>query len=656
MNVFGNYLLPHDAGTLFDDAALCRAMLDFESALAMAQVHEGVIPAPAGQAIAAACASLELDPAELVEAGRHSGAMAIPLVTAIARALQTTAPDAVCHLHYGATTQDVVDTAQVLMTRHACTRLLAELDACIDLLLPMAEQHRLTPMLARTLMQPAQVTSWGLKCAQWAQPLRRSREQLHALSTRALVLQLGGAVGNRSTLGEAGDRVAARMAAQLQLGCPDSGWHTQRDAWMRLGMEVAVLAGSLSKIARDLALLSQAEVGEVYAQDAQRGGSSAMPHKRNPVACMQAVAASIQVPHLAATLLSTMAQAHERALGEWQAEVAVWPQLWVQAFAATGAIRSALEGLHVDTDRMAHNIDQLQGVVYSEPIAHALAPLLGKPQASALVRMLGAKALQNQVPLIELVLDDEALGGLTAAQRDELNALCKLQAAVAPSAHLCDTLQQMACPTLVMAGALDAGAPPAMPQAIANPDAQPAVIEQASHTSAIEQPREFARSLEAFVSERMVEGEGASHGTPSPSIDYERGLLQRRRVLGDAWVDRSLAQRTSFNAEFQDLITRHAWNDIWGRPALGDRTRRFMVLSLMLGLKAWEEFALHVRAALDATDESRLSPDDLKEAILMAAVYCGVPAANHAFAVAGALLKERGLVVPLGFKAADGTS
>ncbi|MBP7566903.1 MAG: carboxymuconolactone decarboxylase family protein [Burkholderiaceae bacterium] len=134
--------------------------------------------------------------------------------------------------------------------------------------------------------------------------------------------------------------------------------------------------------------------------------------------------------------------------------------------------------------------------------------------------------------------------------------------------------------------------------------------------------------------------------------DYDRGLRQRRRVLGDAWVDRSLAQRTAFNSEFQQLITRHAWNDIWGRPALGDRTRRFMVLSMMLGLRAWEEFALHVRAALDAQDDSRLAPDDIKEAILMAAIYCGVPAANHAFGIAGAILKEKGLAAPEGFDAA----
>jgi len=133
--------------------------------------------------------------------------------------------------------------------------------------------------------------------------------------------------------------------------------------------------------------------------------------------------------------------------------------------------------------------------------------------------------------------------------------------------------------------------------------------------------------------------------TPHP--DYTHGLVQRRRVLGDAWVDQSLAKRTTFNAEFQELITRHAWNDIWGRPALGDKTRRFMVLSMMLGTHAYEEFAMHVRAALDGPAESRLTPDDIKEVIMMSAIYCGVPVANHAFGIASAILREKGLLADL---------
>ncbi|MCZ2495883.1 carboxymuconolactone decarboxylase [Xylophilus sp. Kf1] len=132
----------------------------------------------------------------------------------------------------------------------------------------------------------------------------------------------------------------------------------------------------------------------------------------------------------------------------------------------------------------------------------------------------------------------------------------------------------------------------------------------------------------------------------SPPNAYQAGLLNRRRVLGDAWVDKSLANRSTFSAEFQEMITVHAWNDIWGRPALGDRTRRFMVLSMMLGIHAYEEFAMHVRAALDGPEDSRLTPDDIKEVIQMAAIYCGVPVANHAFGIASGILREKGLLEP----------
>ena len=135
--------------------------------------------------------------------------------------------------------------------------------------------------------------------------------------------------------------------------------------------------------------------------------------------------------------------------------------------------------------------------------------------------------------------------------------------------------------------------------------------------------------------------------TTAPHDDYEQGLVHRRRVLGDAWVDRALANRNAFNSEFQEMITRHAWNDIWGRPALGDKTRRYMVLSMMLGIHAYEEFAMHVRAALDGPPESRLTPEDIKEVLMMAAIYCGVPVANHAFGIATAILREKGLLEEL---------
>ncbi len=207
-------------------------------------------------------------------------------------------------------------------------------------------------------------------------------------------------------------------------------------------------------------------------------------------------------------------------------------------------------------------------------------------------------------------------------------------------------LARIECPTLVVAGELDVGTPVEMARAMAHgiPGAHLAVIGQCAHISAIERPDEFARLLEEFMVQRLAVGE--AQRAAAPKTDYEQGLVHRRRILGDAWVDRSLAQRTSFNAEFQELITRHAWKDIWGRPALGDRTRRYVVLSMLLGLRAWDEFAMHVRAALDAGDDSRLSAEDLKEVILMAAIYCGVPAANHAFGLVGAILRDKGMIEP----------
>ncbi|WP_051237419.1 lyase family protein [Ottowia thiooxydans] len=453
MNAFGQSLLPGAAHQLFDDAALCRAFLDFESALAEAQASEGLIPVEAAEAIAAACAATQLDAHTLAGEARHGGAMAVPLVAMIAATLeQREEAHAVRYLHFGATTQDVVDTAQVLMTKQALAQLLAPLEQCITLLRDQAARHARTPMLARTLLQPAQIMSWGLKCASWLQPLQRSHAHLLALAEQALVLQLGGATGNQSALGEAGERIAARMAKQLGLGHAPSSWHTQRDAWLRFGLEVAVLMGSLSKIAKDLALLSQAEVGEVSEgagastapNGSARGGSSAMPHKRNPVACMQAIAACAQGPGIAATLLSTMAQAHERGLGEWQAEVAVWPQLWIQAFGATSAVRDALSGLQVDTARMTRNIDNLQGLVHSEALTQALAAAVGKKPARARIQALGPLALSSETPLLQLLLTDTCVQALPEGPRTALQATlaaaCDLDLVTEPSARLCKRL------------------------------------------------------------------------------------------------------------------------------------------------------------------------------------------------------------------------
>ncbi|MGH6625891.1 MAG: lyase family protein, partial [Burkholderiaceae bacterium] len=240
----------------------------------------------------------------------------------------------------------------------------SDVDKAAGALLRLAERHAATPMLARTLMQPASVTSFGLKCAGWAAPLVRSLQRLRGTTRDALKVQLGGAVGTLAQMKDRGSEVIRLMAQELKLGEPLATWHTQRDEWVALGCELGLLVGGLGKIAKDIALLGQYEVGEV-AEPAEpgRGGSSAMPHKRNPVASMVALAAALRAPQRVATLLAAMPQEHERALGAWQAELAEWPQLLMSAHGSARSMALALQGLQVDAKRMRANLDALYAVL-----------------------------------------------------------------------------------------------------------------------------------------------------------------------------------------------------------------------------------------------------------------------------------------------------
>lgn len=321
-------------------------------------------------------------------------------------------------------------------------------------------------------------------------------------------------------------------------------------------------------------------------------------------------------------------------------EVAREPVVWV------GISMGAMVGMGLAT----RHPSLLRGLVVAHSTAHY--PDAGRALWDARIATVRREGM---AAIADAVMGRYFHAGFRAARPEAVAQARATLLAISPAAYAacCEAvrdvdwregLPSVACPVLVIAGARDEGTPLGMSQAIAQavPGAELAVLPQASHIGAVEQPESFARLLRAFVRDRCM-----APGTGEPAAEqvdgYARGLQQRRRVLGDDWVDRSLAGRTAFNTEFQELITRHAWNDIWGRPALGDRTRRFMVLSMMLGLHAWEEFALHVRAALDGQDDSRLTPDEIKEVILMAAIYCGVPAANHAMGIAGGILRERGL-------------
>ncbi|UVH59849.1 3-carboxy-cis,cis-muconate cycloisomerase [Variovorax paradoxus] len=361
MSIFEGFLSTSETLGAFSDRAFVDAMLRFEAALARAQVAEGLIPESAAHSIVSSCKVELFDVAKIVRESGRAGSVAIPLVKALREAVGLFNADAAPFVHFGSTSQDVIDSAMALVTREAVALIETDLAKAADALLRLAVTHAETPMLARTLMQPASVTSFGFKCAGWAAPLVRSRIRLRDAAKHALQLQLGGAVGTLAQMKGQGAAVRKRMAKELGLGDPGATWHTQRDEWVALGCELGLITGSLGKIAVDIALLGQYEVVEVAEpSEPGRGGSSAMPHKRNPVASMVAIAAAHRAPQRVAALLGAMPQQHERALGAWQAELAEWPQLLMSAHGSVRAMAGALPGLQVDAARMRANIDRLR--------------------------------------------------------------------------------------------------------------------------------------------------------------------------------------------------------------------------------------------------------------------------------------------------------
>lgn len=401
---------------VFADASLVEAMLTFESVLAEAEAAAGAIPASAVASIVDACRA-PFDIEALVAEARTAGSLAIPLVRRLTARVDEHDAAAAGFVHWGSTSQDAIDTAMALVTRRALALVDDELERLTASLVALARHHLATPILARTLMQPAQVISFGFKLVAWIAPLVRARTRLAAAGRAALKLQLGGAVGTLATLGDAGPAVARGVADRLGLALGEGAWHTQRDEWVGLGCELAVLCGSLGKIGRDLALLAQGEVGEVAEPaGAGRGGSSSMPQKRNPVAAMIAIAAATRAPHHAAALLSAMAQEHERGLGGWQAELAEWPSLFIGAHGSLAALADAAAGLEVDSARMRCNIERQHGAVFSEAAAAVVAMAVGKSAAHALLARLAAQSVSEggelQALLTAAVAKDSALAAV----------------------------------------------------------------------------------------------------------------------------------------------------------------------------------------------------------------------------------------------------
>lgn len=392
---------------------MLAAMARFEGALARASAHFGVVPASEAEVIAGVCGHAAFDAAALARAAREAGTLAIPFVKALTEQVSAVSPTAARYVHYGATSQDVQDTAVALCHREAGKRLVELARAVGDSLAALAQRHAATPMLARTLLQPAAPMPFGWKAAMWLAPLARSLSGLRRGLADACALQFGGASGTLSAFGEQGEALAERLAHELDLERRVT-WHGARDGFARYGAELAILAGVNAKIAGDIALLMQAEVGELAEPAADgRGGSSSMPHKRNPALSMLALEAARRTPGLAATLLNQLPSEHERGVGQWQSQWLTLRELACATASAMAAMSQVLAGLEVNSDAMRANIDATHGLVFSEALALRA--------SRALAERLCAQAVKENKPLRDVVSRDaEAAGLLSPAQIDAL--------------------------------------------------------------------------------------------------------------------------------------------------------------------------------------------------------------------------------------------
>jgi 3-carboxy-cis,cis-muconate cycloisomerase len=425
---------------LFSDRARVQAMLDFEAALARAEARQGVIPEAAAEAIAARCRVDRFDLAALSRAAAAAGNIAIPLVQQLTAALETEEPQAASYVHWGATSQDAIDTGLVLQLRRAFDRIDAELLRLEDELASLARAHRSTPIAGRTWMQHAAPTTFGLKAAGWLEATLRHRARLAELRTRALVLQLGGPVGTLAALGDRGRAVAATAAEELELEAPVLPWHAHRDRIVEVATTLGLGAGTLGKIARDIALHSQTEVAELSEPEAAgRGGSTSLPHKRNPVASAVALAAAYRVPGLVASALASMVHEDERALGGWQAEWEILPEL-VSVFAgALHHLTDAVAGLRVDAPRMRQNLEASRGLAYAEGVEIALAQRIGRPEARRLVEAACRRARSEGRHLKEVLAE----GPEALAQLPGLEALFDPDRATRAAERMVDDVLQL---------------------------------------------------------------------------------------------------------------------------------------------------------------------------------------------------------------------
>ena len=411
--------------TAFSDAAFLQRMLDFEAALARAEASVGLLPAAAAAAITSAAVVRHFDIDAIVRSARSNATPSIAVVEMLETQVAAIDSPASRWVHFGATSQDVFDTALVLCVRAAWTSLERDHTRVADALERLAREHGGTVMLGRTLLQPASPITFGLKAAAWLRSLDRSWNACETAHENAMVLQFGGAAGTLAALGSQGPAVEAALAKELDLMVPDGPWHAHRDRLAALVAACGVYVGALGKIARDISLLMQQEVSELFERG---GGSSAMPHKRNPSGCAIALAAANRLPGLVAAMLAGMPHEHERAVGGWQAEGTIVADVMQTMGAALSATADVIDGLTIDTARMRRNLDETRGVIFAERVVVSIAPKVGRKRAAEMVKRAVEVAQQSGSTFADAVARTPELAALMTA--DDIARLA------APDAHL----------------------------------------------------------------------------------------------------------------------------------------------------------------------------------------------------------------------------
>jgi 3-carboxy-cis,cis-muconate cycloisomerase len=393
---------------IFSDRRRLQGMLDFEAALARGLAHAGVAPAASVEPIVAQCNADHFALDVLAREAALAGNLAIPLVKALTAAVAKSDANAAGFVHWGATSQDAIDTGLVLQLRDALDLLARELAQFSSTLARVAETHQATLLAGRTWLQQASPVTLGLKVAGWLDAIHRRQARIAHARNEVLTLQFGGAVGTLAALGEKGPQVAAGLANDLKLKVPSIPWHTHRDRFAEVATALGLLVGTLGKIARDISLLAQTEVGEVLEPaESGRGGSSTLPHKRNPVGSAVVLAAAVRVPALVSTMLTAMVQEHERALGGWHAEWETLPEIFLLAAGALAHMAHVVDGLEVYEEHMSYNLGATHGLILSEAIAIALAKHMGRSPAHQLVERAAHRALEARRPLRDLLLDEQ---------------------------------------------------------------------------------------------------------------------------------------------------------------------------------------------------------------------------------------------------------